>query len=386
MPIYRCFRALRTVLLLILAGGIIYSSSARADDVFTVSDVKVDVTAENAVAAREKAFAEAQVQAFTALAQKLLGEDDFKQYKAPDAPVIAAMIKDFEITDERLSAVQYIGTYTFRFEGSAVRNHFNTGGVRYSDVGSKPVLVLPFYQAEGHTVLWQENNPWLAAWSNEREPAGMLVPIAVPLGDIRDVADIGDNEAMTYSPEGLNSMLTRYGAVEAVIVVAVPEAGIAGAPEAISIMMYRTDTYVPQLVRTVRVTADAGMDTAALFEKGEKEIRSAIQSDWKTAMAVNPVTENNAITVHVQFQTMQQWVETRQAMMRVQGLTDIKVKSVTPREAQVDIYFAGDENRLRQMMAQADLILSQPQMNADIAYGYAPSTVYSVTLRKYASY
>jgi hypothetical protein len=215
---------------------------------------------------------------------------------------------------------------------------------------------------------------------------GLLVPIAVPLGDVRDVADIGDNEALTYSPDGLNSILARYGAGEAVILVAVPETSAVSAIEAVSIMMYRTDTYVPQLVRTVRVVADPGMDAAALYEKAEKQIRSAIQSDWKAAMAVNPVAENNAMTVHVQFQTMQQWVETRQAMLRVQGISDMKVRSVTPREAQVDLRFSGDENRLRQVMAQSDLILSSPQMTPDIAYGYAPSYAYTVTLRKYASY
>lgn len=386
MLIYRCFRVLRTVPLLILAGCFIVTSSVQADDVFTVSDVKVDVTAENAVAAREKAFSEAQVQAFMALAQKLLGDTDFTQYRAPDVAVISAMIKDFEITNERLSAVQYIGTYTFRFEGDAVRGHFNKGGMRYNDVESKPVLVLPFFQMAGRTVLWQEENPWLAAWANDRAPAGMLVPIAVPLGDIRDVADIGDNEALAYSPAGLNSMLARYGAGEAVVLVAVPEMGVSALPEAVSIMMYRTDTYMPQLVRTLRVSADPGANAASLYEKAEKEIRSAIQSDWKTQMAVNPVTENNAISVHVRFQTMQQWVETRQTMMRVQGILDMKVRSVTPREAQVDLRFAGDENRLRQMMAQADLILSQPQMGGDAAYGDAPAFVYTVTLRKYASY
>ncbi len=386
MLIYKCFRVLRTVLLLILAGGFVLASPVRADDVFTVSDVKVDVTAENAVAAREKAFIEAQVQAFTALARKLVGDADFARYKAPDIAVISAMIKDFEITDERLSAVRYIGTYTFRFEGRSVRDHFNRGGMRYNDVASKPVLVLPFYQLPGRTILWQDDNPWLAAWANERSPAGTLVPIAVPLGDIRDVADIGDNEALTYSPHGLNSIVSRYGAGEAVILVAVPETGNGDAPEAVSIMMYRTDTYVPQLVRTVRVEAAPGITGAALYEKAEKIIRDAIQSDWKTQMVVNPVEEDSTITVHVRFQTMQQWVETRQALMRVQGILDMKVRSVTPREAQVDLRFAGDTNRLRQMMAQTDLVLSQPQMYPDASYGYPPSAVYSVMLRKYASY
>lgn len=375
------FRTLRTALPVMAGLAVILSSPARADDVFTVSDVKVDVTAENAVAAREKAFAEAEVKALTALAQKLLGEADFARYKAPEATVISGMIKDFEITDERLSAVQYIGTYTFRFEGDAVRQHFNVGGMHYSDVQSKPVLVLPFYKTETRMVLWQDENPWLAAWAKTAAGAGGLVPVAVPMGDIRDVGDIGDNEALTYRRDGLDSILQRYNAGEAIILIAAPE------QSGVSVTMYRTDRRGPEFVRTLHVAPDPEMDADGLYAKAVKEVRATIQSDWKTETAINPVADqNNAMTIRVHFDTMQQWVETRQALRRVAGVTEMKVLSVTPREAQVVLRYAGDENRLRLAMAQVDLVLGQQAAGGDVAaYGYVPAA-YDVFLKKYTPF
>src|SRR5690606_27150955 len=126
---------------------------------------------------REKAFNEAQIIAFKALAARLLGEDEKASFTPPEVSVISGMLQDFEITDERLSAVEYIGTYTFRFDGPAVRNFFNMKGVTYSDVASRPVLVLPFYQWGSRMVLWQGNNPFLEAWGRN-DVKGGLVPLA----------------------------------------------------------------------------------------------------------------------------------------------------------------------------------------------------------------
>jgi hypothetical protein len=61
----------------------------------------------------------------------------------------------------------------------------------------------------------------------------------------------------------------------------------------------------------------------------------------------------------------------------VQGITDMKVKSVTPREAQVELQFSGSVDRLRLMLAQSDLVLSSPAND---------SLQYSLYLKKLAPY
>ncbi|MGZ9097443.1 MAG: DUF2066 domain-containing protein [Micavibrio sp.] len=383
--LYTSFRQIRialAIMAVLLALSVPASAPAWAEDVFTVSGVKVDVTAENAVAAREKAFAEAQLVAFKALADRLLGAEEAKTFVLPDVATISTMIQDFEITDERLSAVEYIGTYTFRFDGDAVRNQFNMGGTKYSDVASKPVLALPFFQWGSRIIIWQDSNPWLKAWSRS-EPQGGLVPIRVPLGDIRDIADIGDDQALTYRRDGMNEILGRYGAGEAIILIAVPgPADAAGVPTDLGVMIYRTDRDRPEYVQTLRINPDANSTADALYDKAVRETRAALQQEWKVETAVDPTIPTNNVTVRVQFSTMQQWVETRQALRRVQGITAMKVKTVTPREAQVELEFSGDENRLRLALEQQDMMLSAPEFE----YAYGSSTLYNLSLKKYARY
>lgn len=406
------------LILLLLVAPI--SAARAAEDVFTVSGVKVDVKAENAVAAREKAFVEAQVAAFRALAEQLRGEAQMAGYTPPPLTVIAPMIQDFEITNERLSAVQYIGTYTFRFDGGAVRNHFHVpiqqsaspygddvyaqddmtqpvmGGADGAAAG--PVLVLPFYKMGAYTVLWQDPNPWMQAWSRQNHLGGP-VPAVAPIGDIPDVADIGDNEALTYNTVNLVGMLSRYGASEAVILIATPgPVDSAGVPTDLQVMMYRTDHAVPEFSQLVTVMPDMNSTADGLYDKAVRQVKVAMQGGWRarppvippavvasqsayptlpaTAIGMGPV---QSVGLRVSFATMQQWIETRQALRRVQGLSDMKVKSVTPREAQVELQFSGDENRLRMMMAQADMVLGPRQGS-----GYSGGGVYEVYLRKYA--
>ncbi|MDB5491540.1 MAG: hypothetical protein JWO78_1389 [Micavibrio sp.] len=411
--IYTAFHRMRTALLtgLMLGAGLVILSSPviAADDVFTVAGVKVDAKAENAVAAREKAFATAQTVAFTAIATKLLGDEEAKAYKIPDTATIAAMIKDFEVTNEQISAVEYIGTYTFRFEGNAVRNRFNMQGLKYSDVVSKPVLVLPFYQMGQVISLWRDGNPWLKAWTHA-DLKGGLVPINVPLGDALDVCSISDDQALDVPADKLEEMLARYGAKEAIILIAKPGKPATGDfPADLSVMIYRTDNGTPEYAQTVKVTADAGATSAdALYVKAVRQVRAILQKNWKNQTMIDPAQGNiagsgdipaytdpnaspydrrlaasgpvsglnNTITVHVQFTTMQEWVTTRQALQTVQGISDMKVRSVTPREAQVDLSFAGGIDRLRALLAQSDMVLTTD----------ATGSNYALALRKTASY
>lgn len=344
------------VLLVAFAG---FNPARAAEDVFTVSAVTVDITAENAVAAREKAFTEAQGSALKALAERLLSPADFAKYTPPTGVALSTMIKDYEITDERISNVQYIGTYTFRFDGPAVRSHFNMRGTRYSDVTpTRAVLVLPFLRRnDTSTILWRGENPWLNAWTQTPQTTN-LIPLAVPLGDVADVADIGDDQALNYNTASLSRMLRRYNASDAVILIAAP--GVAdsnGIPSELQVTVYRTDRVVPQYVDLITLRADGIMSESALYAAAVDRVKSLLNSDWKNKTAVEPGREQRTVSFRVQYSTMQQWVETRQAIRQVQGLAELKVKSVTPREALVDISFSGPETRLRMALEQAGLVM-----------------------------
>lgn len=360
------------------------------DSVFTVSGVHVDVTAENAVAAREAAFDQAQSKAFAALAARLLPDDEAASLTPPGTDVISDLVQDFEITEERLSSVRYVGTYTFRFKNDAVRNYFSGTGLSYTDVESKAVLILPFYQWGDRTILWDENNPWRRTWTRSSHGDQGLVPVVVPIGDLADVTALDGSDMLGYAPLGLADMTDRYGAREAIIVLATPSwdqttgPTLANTPPAaLEVVLYRTDRGRPEKVQTLHVTARNG-EADDLFDKAVRSVRKALQKDWKSRTVVT-AAEGNDLTVRVRFQSMREWVETQKALQSVQGIGSVTLLSLTPREARISLSFRGDEERLRLALAQADMTLTTPNVAFSNLSGYGASPlVYDLYLNKYA--
>ncbi len=354
------------------------ASAASESSAFTIQNVKVDVTAKSAAVAREQAFGEAQQVAFQKLTERLLSEEEASFFQMPGLEVISTMIQDFEITEEQLSSVRYVGVYTFRFKNDAVRNYLSNYGLSYSDVRGKPVLLLPYYQQDSHPLLWGENNPWMTAWSRSESYQGLL-PVMVPIGDLQDVSGIGNNDALTYDKDAMRKMLARYGAGEAVIVLAIPGwydgSSVTGAPDELSVIIYRTDRNVPEFANSLKIIAkdDAANDVSGsqLFDQAVKQVRQTLQRDWKSRTLVDSM-QNHSLKVRVRFKTMNEWMETQTKLNRVQGVQNINLLSLTPRESHVELIFRGTEQRLRLTLAQADMTLTTPHINFADFYTQAP--------------
>ncbi len=387
---YKLFGKFRTVfciLCVVLAPAFSGALAAQGsnDAVFTVPGVKVDVTADSALAAREEAFAQAQTLAFQQLAERLMPENQLAMFVPPDPSVISPMIKDFEITDEQITHVRYIATYTFRFNNDAVRGYLGSAGVAYTDVSSKPVLILPYYQWGAKTVIWGNENPWLAAWNSSKAARG-LVPVIVPIGDLQDVSEMGDDDALTYNPQKLASMIQRYSAGEAIILLAVPEwdssAGRANGapPDRLVIMIYRTDRGQAEYANKLTVTKEVMGDAENIYAAAVKLSRTTFQRAWKNQTVVRD-EQNSRLKVRVQFATLQEWAETQKSLRRVQGVSDMKLLSLTQNEAYVELAFKGTEQRLKLALAQADMTLAGP----DGMYGAAnaPPPVHDLYLNKF---
>ena len=364
--VYKPFIATRTVFYTLFACFLLWGFPAlAAEDLYTVEGVKVDVTAENALAARDQAFIKAQEEAFKTLASRMLSETGAESVAVPESATISTMIQDYEITEEKLSAVRYIGTYTFRFRDSAVKQYFVGSNVQYTDVSSRPVLILPFYQPEARALLWSPYNPWIQAW-NRADSLGGLVPIIVPLGDLQDVKDIGEDEALTYDDRGLANILGRYDAGEAVVAIAIPDANLAlvsgdqePATGSLAVHIYRTDQGSPEKVQEIIMTASS-QNRAQMLDDAVKKVHAALQKDWKQKTMVQPATQKNMMQVRVPFANLDEWSQIQRTLERVHGISQITLRSLSPKFARVDLIYQGDEARLRLALQQANVTLSAP--------------------------
>lgn len=270
------------------AGGAACAQSG--DQAYTVTDVKVDTIAESAVKARDKAFGEAQVAAFKMLASRYLGPDEIKTFSPPDASVIAGLVQDFEVKSEQLSTKRYIGTYTFRFKAGAVNRYFGRGPQYYeqgAEESRSGLLVLPVFQygpsAKPSTLLWDAaKNPWLKTWQAQGVASGLILPV----GDVSDMMDVRDEQAMAYNPAGLRRMRVRYDAYDAVIALA---RFTQGASPPLTVEIYRTDRAKPELVKAIPVPVGKARVLSDLLTEAASLTKRELGGNWK--QQASPVDE-----------------------------------------------------------------------------------------------
>lgn len=360
------------------------------NSLFIVENVSVDVTAENSVAAQEQAFEVAQVKAFKVLAQRLVDEAQANTMETPDSLTISSLVKDYEITNEQLSSVRYVGTYTFRFREKEVSSFFSLSGVSFTEAQSKTLLVLPVFQKDGKNSIWSQDNIWMKAWSGAELSRG-LVPVEVPIGDLMDIADIDDNNALSYNRVNLDRMLERYDAGEAAVMIAVPDMDLLAvegddeqAKGRLRISIYRTDYAQAEYVKDLNLQADGEETRDDIYNRAVQMAYAALQKDWKRK-TISSIAETQTYQVHASFNTLKQWTSIQNALRRVSGISNVSVLSVKKNEAFISFTFRGDEVRLSKALREVSLNLGSGYANS-AAHDFtesgrnAPELIYDITL------
>ncbi|HPF77670.1 MAG TPA: DUF2066 domain-containing protein [Alphaproteobacteria bacterium] len=341
---------------------------AAAAPSYTVEDIEVDVTADNAVQAREKAFEEAQIKGYRMLAERFLSAEDMANFEDPDINTVSALVKDYEVTNEKLSATRYKGIYKIRYSKKAFGNNAPDMGMTHGAMvpAGGDILVLPFYQLGQRTFLWQIN-PFLEAWTRAKNDnhAGKAV---VPVGDIDDISQIRDDQALTYDPSKLNAMRLRYHARDVALMIARPQS-TPGSSTNVEVSFYKVKPYGPEMIRQMTVQGYPGELEQQLYNRVVAQAAMVIESGARgqQPQAGQAVPNNNqvqqaplsgpvsSITAQVNFNTVREWVDAKRSIERAYGVQSVEVKSLSARHAMVGVNFQGSVDALRQSLQQVGI-------------------------------
>ncbi|MCK4939672.1 MAG: DUF2066 domain-containing protein, partial [Rhodospirillaceae bacterium] len=160
-------------------GGLAHADAAR---LFEVNGIKVDITASSVNQARDMAQAEGITRSFRALLQRLTLNAYHDRLPNMNRKQIVEFLQDFEVAEEKASSVRYIASLNYRYRADVVRDLLDAHQIPFAETESKPVVVLPVYQAAGALLLWDDPNPWRTAWQERPGEVGGLVPTVLPMG------------------------------------------------------------------------------------------------------------------------------------------------------------------------------------------------------------
>jgi len=229
-------RFLRAILWAVLTAAVAATPAlAVGEDVFVVPRVSVQAQAHSATAAKAAAQMQGRRRAMDILLRRLTVEEDWGYLpnlaagEAAEAlggmkrAVISLTDRDlellesgFEVFDEKTSPSTYRADITYRFKPASVRKLLKDAQIPYSEAQTRTALVLPVLETDNGAYLWEENNPWMAAWK-ARPYNNELTPMVAPLGDLEDATTISARNALALDQAALQEMALRYSVSQVII-------------------------------------------------------------------------------------------------------------------------------------------------------------------------
>jgi hypothetical protein len=334
----------------ILLPLVIADARAAGSDVFTVAGVPVDATAANAVAAREAARLDGERRAIRILLERLTLPSDQGRLPRVGDQALPNLVRDFEVAGERSSGVRYLAQYTFRFRPDGVRALLRNAGVPFTETQSKPVVVLPVLRGAA-AALWDDPNPWRDAWASRKTPDG-LVPLAVPLGDVEDVAAIDADRAIAADPASLAAIAARYNAGDALVAIASPQP-----TGELEVSLRRVAPGGASVaIPSPAFKPNPGESQEALMQRAVTASAASVAEAWKRDTMLD-TSRQGTLTAQVPVSDLRDWIAVRSSLSGIPAVVGADLVSLARDGASVTLRYLGDPDRLRLALAQHDLAL-----------------------------
>lgn len=326
---------------------------ARAADIYTITDIRVDERASDEVSAKSTGIAKGQREALQRLLERMTLRTDHGRLPVVTDEAVSGALRDFAVSDEKFGGGRYLATLSVRFQPDAVRGILRSNGIPFAEVQSRPNLLLPVYQNAGSTILWDEPNPWFDAWLERELPTG-LVPLVLPLRDLSDISDISADQAIAGEDTRLQQIANKYSAFGTVVAVVQPSVDPVTNVPVLEVVMTTQVPGEPARVVNLTVRGKEGEEPDMLFQTAASDLIVALEEAWKRDNLEQPGSEQQ-IRVIVPVSKLGDWLDVKRKMASVPSVKDLSVARLSVREAEVDLTFLGQPEQLRRALSQKNL-------------------------------
>lgn len=330
------------------------AAPANAADLYRIQGVPVDATAESGVAARELAIADGQREGLTRLMQRLTSPSAHDRLPDVSFVTIERYVNSFEIAEEKVGPNQYLGVINVSYIAEQVQGLLGSAGIPYVTRRSDPILVVPVTVVGGAADAWAETSPWRNAWFAGIEDARLVV-VALPLGDLEDIAGAPSGSLLAGDPAVLEARGVRYGATT--VIVATAEAADPTLSGPVDIELRRADDWGQPIFRTT-VDGSSDADSAVVLKSAVDQAILAVEDDWKLRTAAQ-AAQVSSVQATVPLADLAGWVQIRRDLTALPEVRWVTVQSFAQSRAQVTIGHLGDLERLSGAVGRIGLSLAE---------------------------
>lgn len=334
---------------------LIYLPVGAQADVFAVTGIKVDARAEDGVAAKAMALAEAQRKALQQLLRRLSLRADYDRLPETAAKDITPLLRDFSVESEKFGGGRYLASFTIRFKPEGIRVLFRTAGVPFAETASRPIMILPVYKKLGSTLLWDDPNPWLQAWSQIKLPDGLL-SLILPVGDLSDVTKISAEQAENGNEEKLQAFADKYNASGVVVVVGNWQRQPLSDRQTLGIVQTAFGAGIGQQTGLRQFESNAERSEQDFLRESAVKIARDLDENWKSVNLLSGDIKQS-LSVSAAISSFPHWLAIRRKLEAVASLRQVSLNSISTRNAVMTLDFVGNASQFKVALAQQDLDL-----------------------------
>lgn len=343
------------------------AARAQSSDPYTVADINVDLTRETSALARQEGLEKAHIQAFQQLLERLTPAEDRARLPRVDYALAADHASGLRIEDEVASSTRYAARMTISFRSDLVRDLLRDHGVAFAATAAPPVVVAPVYAWAGAQSLWEQNNPWRAAWMR-RGPAAGLAPVILPEGDLADSGALSAGQAARHDRARLGAFAARYGAAG----VLVAEANFTVDPVKGQRRLEVLAEIVgggPDIGRFRHVeTGGADADPETLGVAAANAVVAALEASWKREAAGPGAEGLNSLVAELALAGLRDFASVRRRLDASPGVVRHELVALTRERARFRLFYAGGTEALRAGVARQSMDLAPAGGGSDVEW------------------
>lgn len=322
---------------------------AFAGDALVTSQVSVDVTGKDAADARQQAMDKGQSDALMELLAKLTPPGQAQDIIATlDSKKIAALVRGTEVVDEKITNDRYRAKLLVSFDAdevSALIGKFTAADSKEEIVATTGAfLIIPSYEEDGKTVLWEDDNPWRSSW----KMLGLEITsgdMIVPFGDNNDAAIVDIKTLGSANYSALSPLAIRYGITDIVIL----QAKYTRSPDMVLTVVKRRINRLKNEVNMLTFRADPQETRDTLLARAARDIAENMQTkkvEESTMVRSVKGGDRNKVMMLASITTLRSWTDLRSKLSALPMIDRTEVLAMSPNQVDLVVHYRGTPESL----------------------------------------
>ena len=347
MPSARIFSTILVVLTTFVPWSSVQAQISNGNT-FTIGGIEEDVTAADAVQARQQAIREARQKAVKLLVERMVSPEDRAKVPPVSDQRLDSMVRGVEFQSERPAGNRYSATIGVVFGAEPVKQWLSEAGVSIAETVARAALVVPLWKDKTGLEPLDDHNAWRDAWTG-LDTLGSSVPVAMVRGDQLDQDAITVEQAYVGDVTALSRLDERYRAP--VVIVAIAE-GDKDGPIKLGGMRYDMQTGARSELMSITVQDSSQLAAAA------KQIHAKLDQDWRGLATVRR-DQQAGLDVVVPIQALSDWVKVRQRLGGIPAIKSMAVRQLEADHADLHLDYYGSPEDLQKTLSQVGLLLEK---------------------------